>query len=169
MKRVILDTNIYGKIIREGDVDLIADHAGKSGIAVYGCDVIRKEMRKMSKDKIEYIKNKGKRLRPLILGLYRLLVKPAREITATGEMKEMAEAYFVSYRTAGGPVSREKIITDFVIVAAATKKALDIVYSDDTSTMLSPEAKKAYNIVNSIRGESTPKFRSYGEFKNDIM
>jgi len=39
---------------------------------------------------------------------------------------------------------------------------------DDNDTMLSDEAKTAYRVVNSIKGEKMPNFRSYGDFKNDI-
>ena len=167
MKRVILDTNIFGKIIREGDADFVTSCLEKSNVVVYGCDVIRKEMRKMSKGKLEYIKGEAKKLRPIILGLYALVVK-SHEIIATKEIVELAEAYFVSYRTAGGSVSKEKIMTDLIIVAAATNRELDVVYSDDNNTMLSEEAKTAYRVVNSIEGKKLPNFRSYGDFKNDI-
>ncbi|MBS3053885.1 MAG: hypothetical protein J4469_05275 [Candidatus Aenigmarchaeota archaeon] len=167
MKRVIVDTNIYGRIIREGDTDFVISRIGKSGVIVYGCDDVRKEMRKMSKGKLEYVKGRAKKLRPLILGLYALLIK-SHEISVTQGIRELAEAYFVSYRTAGGSAAKDKIMTDLVIVAAAAKKGLDVVYSDDNDTMLSKEAKTAYSIVNSIRGEKTPNFRSYGGFKNDI-
>ena len=66
-----------------------------------------------------------------------------------------------------GLPAKDKIMTDLAIVAAATKKGLDVVYSV-ANAMLSKEAKTAYGIVNSIKGERTPNFRSYGGFKNDI-
>lgn len=44
MKRVILDTNIYGKIIEKGEVELVESLMEKvKDIFVYGSDVARKD------------------------------------------------------------------------------------------------------------------------------
>ena len=168
MKRVILDTNIYGKIIREEETDFVIEHAKKSGFVIYGCDAIRKELRKTAKDKTTHYSGKIEKIRLLLLRLYRLLVEYSREIDVTEEMEEIADAYYVSYKTAGGNRSKDEMMDDFRIVAAATKKKLEVVYSEDNRTMLCDEAKNAYNTVNSIKDEKTPNFKSYGEFKNDI-
>ena len=66
MKRVILDTNIYGRIIERDDADLVLNSIAKSGIIVYSCDVIRKELRKMSKEKITISYGKKRKLRSRI-------------------------------------------------------------------------------------------------------
>ncbi len=150
MKRVILDTNIYGKIIREEETDFVIEHAKKSGFAIYGCDIIRKELRKTPKGKIVISANKKPKMRPLLVNLYRILIRPSHDIEITKGMEELASAHYISYRTAGGGRSRGEMMDDFRIVAAAD------------------EAKVAYNTVSPIRGENTPTFKGYGEFKNDI-
>ena len=59
MKRVLLDTNIYGKIIERGEVELIESLMEKEkGIFVYGSKVVRKELRNTPKEIAVKEKNK---------------------------------------------------------------------------------------------------------------
>ena len=166
MKRVILDTNIYGRIIERDDADLVLNSIAKSGIIVYSCDVIRKELRKMSKEKITISYGKKRKLRSLILGLYHSLVK--RNLPVTEEIMDTAGLYYSTYMKLGGVISRDKIMNDFIIVSHASRNNLDIIYSDDTDTMLSFLSIKSYEIVNTIKKLRTPRFKKYGDFKNDI-
>jgi len=166
VKRILLDTNIYGKIIEQNDLDFVLENIAKSGIIVYGCDVIAKELRKVSKDKVTISGGKKKRLRNLILGLYHALVK--KSLIVTDETYEIANLYYATYKKLGGATSEEKLFTDFVIVALASRNNLDIVYSADTETMLSYLSLKTYDIVNTIRKIRTPNFKKYGDFKNEI-
>ena len=135
MKRVILDTNIYGKIIENEDTDFILNNIAKSGIIVYSCDAITKELRRVSKEKITISKGKKRKLRSLILGLYHSIVK--KDLHLTEEILNIANLYHVIYRKLGGIIPKDSIITDFII-------------------------------VNSIKKLNTPKFRKYGDFKNEI-
>lgn len=166
MKRVILDTNIYGRIIGMDDTDLVLASIAKSGIVVCSCDVIRKELRKMSKERITISYGKKRKLRSLILGLYHNLVK--RDLPVTEEVIGIAGLYYSTYMKLGGMISRNKIMNDFIIVSLASKNNLDIVYSDDSDTMLSYLSIKSYDIVNAIKKLRTPQFKKYGDFKNDI-
>ena len=57
------------------------------------------------------------------------------------------------------------IMNDFVIVAVASLKSLDIVCTEDNKTMASTFAKKAYKIVNQSNGLEIPAFIGFIEFK----
>lgn len=167
MKRELLDSNIYGKIIENMEVDFVLTNLPKSNILVYGIDIIRKELRDTPKEKIVLSENKRKKIRILLLNLYDFIVKN-HQLKTTDAVKELAEAYCIAYMKLGGFKSKEEIINDFIIVAAATINKLEVVYSEDNKTMLSNVAIKSYELVNSIKKLCTPKFKSYGEFKNEI-
>ena len=53
MERVILDSNIYGKSIEEGDINFVLSRLTISKIIVYGSDIIRKELRDTPKEKMK--------------------------------------------------------------------------------------------------------------------
>ena len=167
MKRVILDTNIYGKIIENMDIDFVIDNLSKSGIVIYGNDIIRKELRDTSKKKIIVAENKKIKIRILLLSIYDFIIKN-RQFIVTGKLNELADSYYIVYKKFGGRKTQEEIIADFKIVSTATLNKLDIVYSDDNKTMLSTESIKSYELVNSIKRLETPKFKSYEEFKKEI-
>ncbi len=167
MKRELLDSNIYGKIVEKMDVDSVLDNLPKSGIIVYGSDVVRKELRDTPKEKIMIAENKKIKIRLLLLSLYDFIVKN-HQLKTTDSMKELAEAYYIAYKKFGGSKTRAEIINDFIIVSTATLNKLDVVYSEDSKTMLSKEAITSYELVNSIKKLKTPQFKSYEEFKNEI-
>ena len=167
MKRELLDSNIYGKIIEKMDVDLILNNLPKSSIVVYGSDVIRRELRDTPKEKIMIAENKKIKIRILLLNLYDFVVKN-HQLKTTDAVKELAEAYYLTYKKFGGFKARDEIINDFIIVSTATLNKLDVVYSEDNKTMLGTDAIKSYELVNSIKKLKTPKFKSYEEFKNEI-
>ena len=55
MKRVLLDTNIYGEIVKRGDTELVkrfVENRLSMNIAVYGNSVVRKELRDVPKKKL---------------------------------------------------------------------------------------------------------------------
>ena len=54
---------------------------------------------------------------------------------------------------------------DFSIVSVASINNLDIVASNDERSMLTENALRAYNLINSIINKRTPKFVSYKNFK----
>jgi len=164
MKRELLDSNIYGKIIEKMEVDFVVNNLPKSNIIVYGSDVIRRELRDTPKEKIMIAENKKKKIRILLLNLYDFIVKN-HQLKTTNDVKGLAEAYYIAYKKFGGFKVREDIINDFIIISTATLNKLDVIYSEDNRTMLSIHAVKSYELVNSIKKLKTPKFKSYEELK----
>ena len=61
--------------------------------------------------------------------------------------------------------SKEDLWKDYMIVACANVSQIDIVVSEDNRTMLSENAIKAYQLVNSMFNKRNPKFIGYLEFK----
>ena len=50
MRRVLLDTNIYGLIVKKKEIDLIKSaFECKKNVLIYGFDIIRKELRDVPK------------------------------------------------------------------------------------------------------------------------
>ena len=167
MKRVLLDTNIYGKMIETGNFELIGKLGKHSflsvGIVIYGSDLIRKELRATSRSVI----HSGKKLRPLLLSLYDGLAL-GHSLPITPKMREIAEHYHLTYRELGGSLGSKELFNDFLIVALASLNGLDVVYSEDSRTLASVSATKAYKIVNGIYGIRTPHLEPYSEFIREI-
>jgi len=164
MKRVILDTNIYGTIVLDKDRNLLKDTIIKSReVVVYGFSLIRKELR----DTPRSIRIEGINLRNYLLNIYDEITKN-RTLSNTREIEDVAKAYFIAYKELGG-LKRKEIITDFMIIATGSVHELDIVVSQDNRTMLSDKAIKAYAIVNKIKSLRLPRLLNYEKFKKEIM
>lgn len=134
-------------------------HASES-IDLYGFEIVRKELRATRR----VIVNMN--LRMDLLRVYDDLVKKTYEVTES--MKKLAEEYYLSYTKLGGSHPRGKLINDFLIIACASLKDLNIVVSNDVRTMLSEFAINAYKKVNKTKGINLPSFINYEEFKNVI-
>lgn len=63
---------------------------------------------------------------------------------------------------------RDELYNDLLIIALATLRQMDVVYSEDCKTMFSRNAVSAYELVNNIKGAATPRFYSYEEFIKEI-
>ncbi len=161
VKQVLLDTNIYGVMVIDFSLDLIKERLShKKDLIIFGSKVIRKELRATPTK----IKMEGSNLRIDMLTLYDELTQQ-RTIDITSEMEELAGQYYLSYAKLGGSEKRESIWSDFLIVATATLKQMDIVISNDENTMKSKEAKSGYELVNEIRKLRNPQFLNYEQFK----
>jgi len=161
MKRVILDTNIYGRIVeKEQEEELSQFLEKRRDIIIYGFDVVRKELRNITND----VRLEKRLLRLLLLGLYDRLVK-SHIYQTTEPIRQLAADYRKTYNELGGKKSEREMLNDFLIVACASIHQLDIVVSEDNKTMLSDEALKAYRIVNNLRKYKTPDFVGYEEFR----
>ena len=161
MKRIILDTNIYGRIIEKKEEEKIKKLIEKRrDIILYGFDVVRKELRDVPKE----VRVERRRLRLVLLALYDGLVRTHIYFT-TSPIKQLTNEYYKVYKELGGKRSEKEMLNDFLIVACASIHELDIVVSEDNKTMLSDEAKKSYKIANSLRGYKMPDFIGYGEFR----
>lgn len=166
MKRILLDTNIYEFILKEIDRQVLSNLSEKKQIAIYGNDVIRRELRDLPKKEVTRVEDKVRNLRITLLSLYDFLVKETYSVNDV--VSNLADKYFVSYVSLGGKAKREKIIDDFLIVACAAVKNLDIVVSGDNKTMLSGVSLKSYSIVNGLAKKITPQFIGFDEFKKEI-
>jgi len=162
MKRVILDTNIYGRIAVDDQRDLVRNMISTSKIIVYGNLVIRKQLRATPKGQID-----GINLRADLMRLYQEITRD-KELDINKKEDEVADNYYKTYNHLGGITSWHKMRDDFLIVASASLHNMNIVVSDDRSTMLNELAKKSYNIVNSVLKIDIPRFIDYEEFKKEI-
>jgi hypothetical protein len=167
MKRVLLDTNIYGEILLNEEESLVLRGIGHHRLIVYGADAIRKELRDTSKKKILIASQKKRSLRIVLLGLYDSIVKN-HQLATIPYAEKIAWEYGRAYKELGGKDAND-LKTDFLIVALGTVHKMDIVYSEDSRTMKNAIALKSYAIVNAIHGLRAPSFKTYGEFKNDLM
>lgn len=162
MKRLLLDTNIYGHIVVDPEREKVHKiiHT-KDDILIYGFDIIRKELRSTKRSVA------GINLRMDLLRVYDELAKKTYETSP--EIERLAQHYYNLYVEVGGTSSESELKNDFLIIACASMKNLDIVVSNDTKTMLNELAIKAYTVVNKINGIKLPNFINYGEFKNVIQ
>ena len=159
-KRVLLDTNVYDVLIEEGARALVEKIIKEKPVVIYGTKLIRDELRNTPKG----IKVGNKSLRMLLLNMYDLLVGK-HSIEETDLTHFLALEYLKEYK---GGSSKTKMLNDCVIVASATLKELDIICSNDKKTMLSKQARKAYEKVNKANDLKTPKFIVYEKFKGMI-
>ena len=162
MKRVILDTHIYGLIAVDDERERIKNSIVSSVMPVYGSYIIRKELRNTKRGYVD-----GINLRNILLSLYQEITRN-RELKQQPNEKDMAGDYFTAYRQLGGNTSFTKLQSDFLIVASATLNNLDIVVSEDNATMINDLTLKAYTIVNNALKLRTPRFIGYGEFKKEL-
>jgi len=158
MKRIMLDTNIYGRMVIDDELDEIKEAIGRK-LVVYGSEVIRKEIRRAPRWTVKYPKN----LRMDLLRLYDSLV--GHSIATTPEILKLAENYYLAYSNFGGRLNKSDILTDLIVVACASSKGLDIVVSEDTDTMLDNNFQKVYQLVNKLANTRNPQFLDYKEFK----
>lgn len=159
-KRVLLDTNVYDALIEERTGALVEKIIKKKQVVIYGTKLIRGELRNTPKG----IKVGNKSLRLLLLNMYDLMVGK-HSIEETDLTHFLALKYLKEYK---GGSSRAKMLNGCVIVASATLKDLDIVCSNDKKTMLSKQARKAYEKVNSANNLKTPRFIVYKKFSEMI-
>lgn len=153
MANVILDTNIYGKIVEDNEGFLLVEKIIKdSRFVIHNFEVIRDELRKV----------------PSILKIYDRLVKTKLN-QDTKQIQELAETYFKEYRIFGGIKQWNKMKNDFKIIAYASLKNCDLVFSNDEQTLKHQYSMKAYRQVNLKRRLRTPTFYSYYDLKRSYF
>jgi hypothetical protein len=149
--RAILDTNVY-EILYLKELSNVLALVKKKQLIVYGCKVIRDELRDIPKS----LKVDGKSYRNRLLSIYDNLTKnhsyPAEEL-----VEFIAKEYLKEYK---GSVAKRKIFPDFKIVAVSSIHNLDVVVSEDDRTLKSVPAKNAYKTVNERNGLRTPELIS---------
>ncbi len=153
MANAILDTNIYGKIVEDKDnMILIKAIVERDQFIIHNFKVVRDELRKV----------------PDILKIYDRMVK-TQLFHDTREIDNLAREYFREYKNNRGVKSLNKIINDFKIVAYASIKNCDLIFSEDRKTMTHPISLKIYRNVNLKRQIRTPTFYSYNDLKRSFI
>ena len=158
MKRLLLDTNIYGELVFDGEYISLKDKMPQRCV-IHGFDVVRKELR----DVPSKVKVYGHNLRISLLHVYDEIT--AKSYSLTEEMSELAHQYYNTYRDLGGSKSEEQMFNDFTVVACASLHQIDIVVSEDNKSMLVENALKSYNLINEKQKIRTPEFIGYLQFK----
>ena len=168
MKRVLLDTNVYGELILDKETSGLLLNLVPVELIVYGSEVNRKELRGVpEEERTEDWSGKDRSKRLLLLNLYDLLTQnDERTYRTTPFVEILSLQYFDEYTRLGGKRGYEELRRDFVIVAASSIHNLDLIVSKDTKTMLSKEARKSYENVNSRNQLRTPQLFDYQEFKS---
>ena len=145
--RVMLDTSVYEfLVLRYLDELNKLIHEGQ--VIVYGCSVVRKELRETSKSE----KLEGKSFRNALLSAYDD-VTDKHSYPAENVVDFIAEEYWKEYE---GGIAKRKMMNDFRIVAVSSIHNLDIVVSEDNHSMKSRLAIEAYMKVNQRNGFRTP-------------
>lgn len=159
MNKLLLDTNIYGLLVIDSERRTVHKKIHASPHFFFGFDIIRKELRRTPKNLIFQDKN----LRIDLLSLYDDVVK--KTYPTDQEIELLAEDYWKAYHEIGGRIPRNEIINDFLIVACATIKQLDIVVSEDKHSLLAEYPLQVYSLVNERQGLRTPQGISYQRLK----
>jgi hypothetical protein len=155
MVNVIIDSCTYGNIIKDKkDGEKVAEGIIKDEqFIVCNFKVIRDELRNAPKQ---------------VLTIYDQIVS-SNIIQDSKEISGLAEEYYKEYRKNGGGKGKTNIIKDFKIVACASIKNCDLVFSDDNSTMKCKNALNSYKTINLKFNHRTPTFYSYSDLKKRYL
>lgn len=163
MLRVIFDTNIYGRLVDENNFEEIATKIrNDKDFKVYGFQLIRKELRDIPKSS----KLRELSRRNLLLNLYDGITS-GRYLKDSLQIHRLAMKFYNAYREFGGIRNWDKtnISVDFTIVACAMFYKLDIVVSDDSKTLLSKTALKAFRHISIKEALRQPTFWKYSDLR----
>ena len=161
MLRVIFDTNIYGIIILENP-EIVEKIVRDTDLVVYNFKPIRRELRDIPKK--ERIKELSKR--NFALQIYDQITKN-HYLSESIKIDKLALKFYNRYRAEGGirDWKTTNIKIDFTIVACACLNSLDVIYSNDESTMISKPALKAYKHIAIKESLKVPNFWRYKDLK----
>mgnify|MGYP001558950667 CR=1 FL=1 len=165
MKKVIFDTNIYGNIaIEDTGFDIAKNLSKNNEIIIYGSDIIEEELQRVPEEKTL----RGRKFKEIIHYLYYTIIK--YRLKTSPLIDYLAEMYLELYKD---KIKKEKIkkdnwkniLVDFRIVALASLKNLDVVFSNDDRTMTSNLCIKIYKKINKENSLRTPEFLNYLDLK----
>ena len=167
MKRILLDTSVYGKLIEEDGVRRLVETRLKlNEYVVYGSQTIRKELRDTPRGKVV----RNSQLRLLLLEVYDSFVrKQNHDLKLNPLVERLSGDYFKEYKKQRGSFSQHEMKNDFMIIATATIYNLDVVVSNDDKTMLSHICINVYKSVNKKYGLTNPILKHYQLFKKELM
>ncbi len=164
MKRVLPDTNFYTQMLRNSDkAGEVVALASKLSFRFYGFDEVRYELKAAPRIAAPFL---DRNLRADLLRLYESLI--TKEYLFEQRMMDLAVEYYNRYRSLGGTAPHTDIITDFLIVACASLNGVDVLVSDDASTMLNRRAVQSYMDVNGKHSLGLPKLWSYAGFISEL-
>ena len=166
MERIMFDTSVYGRLVKEEDVlNKVNDRRKTHEFVIYGAPLIRQELRATPKTALYG----AKKLKILLLNTYdSFIIKESQNLKFNKLIETLSKDYFLEYRKNRGNLSNEAMRNDFTIIATATIYQLNVVISDDETTMLSDKAIKSYVNVNKKYGMKDPQFKKYSEFKKEL-
>lgn len=165
MKRWMLDTGVYSLLLSEREKELVeklVNMEERGEARVYGFEIIKKELKSAPRTTTHYSKN----LMADLLRLYGSLA--VKEYVFEQRMMDLAVEYYRHYRTLGGGISSDNLMHDFLIVACASLKEIDLVVSADKRTMLNEYSRRSYELANSGNGMRTPRLVTYEAFKKEV-
>ncbi|MBI5803461.1 hypothetical protein HY448_02135 [Candidatus Pacearchaeota archaeon] len=156
MVNVIIDASTMGrlaadKIYGESLAKKIIKNRGNFSICNF--KVVRDELRKAPKQILEIYDN----------------IASKKMVHDSSTISNLAKEYFNQYRKNGGGVGRKKILKDFKIVACASIRNCDLIFSDDDRTLKSSKAVGAYKTINLIKGYRTPTFYGYNDLRRRFL
>jgi hypothetical protein len=154
MANVIIDSSTFGKIIKDRQWEsLVRSIIQDRNFIVFNFRIIREELRKAPKQ---------------VLRIYDQIVS-TNMINETKEMTNLANEYYVEYKKNGGGKGKKNIINDFKIVACASIKNCDLLFSEDEGSLKCKNALSAYRLVNLKRNYRTPTFYNLLELKKRYL
>ena len=154
MANVIIDSCTYGKITKDPSWELLVENIIKDkSFIVFNFKVIRDELRKAPSQ---------------VLRIYDQMVS-TNIIQETKQMVQLAQEYYKEYKKNGGNVGKKKILNDFKIVACASIKNCDLLFSDDENTLKCKKALDAYRTVNLKKNYRTPTFYNLLDLKKRYL
>ena len=164
MRRLLLDTNIYGLIVERGEEEEFKVLVSKASAVVYGCSAVRKELRDTPKGRRKVTDHGTRNYRILLLQIYDDVIMN-REIAIDEKTQELANKYLKRFSEITGKSVLDHLKIDFLLVASATLNKLDLIVSDDHKTLLSLDSMRAYNLVNELENLKTPILFPYKDAK----
>ena len=149
--RLLLDTNIYGWALEKEEIaDLLAFFAEKKQtkeIIVLGSEIINKEINA----------NPYREARERMKELYQAVI--SGEVRLTESVDSLANIYFNGCREKGIKITLE----DCSIVSSASLAAIDLIITDNRSTMSNPKSIEIFDSINRKRKLKTIKFMNSNE------
>ena len=165
MKRVLLDTNIYGLIVEKKEEEEFRTLVTRAKMIIYGCSVVRKELRDTPKNKRMLTEKGISNLRIGLLNLYDALTHK-HELLIDKKIQELAEKYLKRFSELTGQTAIDHLKVDFTLVACATLNNLDLIVSEDHKTLLSTEAIRTYHFINETEDLHLPSLFTYDDLKS---
>ncbi len=159
MKKMIIDTNIYGLALERKEVANILVHIAdekqklEKRFSVLGFKVIN--------DEIDAITNSEPRTR--MKELYYAVI--SGEIRLTSYIESLALEYFKECKDEKAKITME----DCQIVASATAANVEFIVTDNRKTMRSPKALDAFTLINKNKKLRNPNIISFENLKSLVL